>query len=214
MLSGFLAPKCPEACGFEWAVVMMIGLHVLYLMGSSCSLLPCRRASRCRQVSNKSPRKALGEEDGGKAGEGAAAAGAKRMSPLQPSEEALGSDERLLPPRERRENGACASQGEGKPRQAVAREKPNSSLPVHAAQDRSSVENRTPAAKTLVRRRQGVEVSAENLWEAFLSTRPSLSSVDRARYDLAYRKFRGGSRQADFNPVSSIDDGSLRTALK
>lgn len=65
-----------------------------------------------------------------------------------------------------------------------------------------------------VRSGQGVEVSAENLWEAFLSTRPSLSSEDRARYDSAYRKFRGGSRQADFNPVSSVDDGTLRTALK
>lgn len=63
-------------------------------------------------------------------------------------------------------------------------------------------------------KRQGVEVSADNVWEAFLSTRPSLSSKDRAQYDSAYQKFRGGSRPADFNPVSSVDDGSLRTALK
>lgn len=63
-------------------------------------------------------------------------------------------------------------------------------------------------------KRQGVEVSADNVWEAFLSTRPSLSSEDRAQYDSAYQKFRGGSRPADFNPVSSVDDGSLRTALK
>lgn len=61
---------------------------------------------------------------------------------------------------------------------------------------------------------RGVEVSADDVWEAFLSTRPSLSSEDRARYDSAYQKFRGGSRPADFNPVSSVDDGTLRTALK
>eukprot|EP00903_Cladosiphon_okamuranus_P011980 g11251.t1 len=63
-------------------------------------------------------------------------------------------------------------------------------------------------------KRGGVEVSADNVWEAFLATRPSLSSEDRARYDSAYRKFRGGSRPADFNPISSVDDGTLRTALK
>ena len=63
-------------------------------------------------------------------------------------------------------------------------------------------------------RKRGVEVSADNVWEAFLATRPSLSSEDRARYDSAYRKFRGGSRPADFNPISSMDDGTLRTALK
>lgn len=63
-------------------------------------------------------------------------------------------------------------------------------------------------------KKQGVEVSADNVWKAFLSTRPSLSSEDRAQYDSAYQKFRGGSRPADFNPVSSVDDGSLRTALK
>lgn len=61
---------------------------------------------------------------------------------------------------------------------------------------------------------RGVEVSAGNIWRAFLSTRPSLSKADRARYDSVYRKFRGGSRPADFNPVSSVDDGTLRTALK
>lgn len=61
---------------------------------------------------------------------------------------------------------------------------------------------------------RGVEVSADNVWEAFLATRPSLSIEDRARYDSAYRKFRGGSRPADFNPISSVDDGTLRTALK
>lgn len=61
---------------------------------------------------------------------------------------------------------------------------------------------------------RGVEVSADDVWEAFLSTRPSLSIEDRARYDSAYQKFRGGSRPADFNPVSSVDDGTLRTALK
>ncbi|CAB1121376.1 unnamed protein product [Ectocarpus sp. CCAP 1310/34] len=63
-------------------------------------------------------------------------------------------------------------------------------------------------------KRGGVEVSADNVWAAFLSTRPSLSAEDRARYDSAYRKFRGGSRPADFNPISSVDDGNLRTALK
>lgn len=63
-------------------------------------------------------------------------------------------------------------------------------------------------------KRRGVEVSADNVWESFLATRPSLSSEDRARYDSAYRKFRGGSRPADFNPISSVDDGTLRTALK
>ncbi|CAN0082949.1 unnamed protein product, partial [Hapterophycus canaliculatus] len=62
--------------------------------------------------------------------------------------------------------------------------------------------------------KKGVEISADNVWEAFLSTRPSLSREDRARYDSAYRKFRGGSRPADFNPISSVDDGTLRTALK
>ncbi|CAM9982604.1 unnamed protein product [Ectocarpus sp. 12 AP-2014] len=64
------------------------------------------------------------------------------------------------------------------------------------------------------KKRRGVEVSADNVWAAFLSTRPSLSAEDRARYDSAYRKFRGGSRPADFNPISSVDDGTLRTALK
>ncbi|CAM9368423.1 unnamed protein product [Ectocarpus fasciculatus] len=64
------------------------------------------------------------------------------------------------------------------------------------------------------KKRGGVEVSADNVWAAFLSTRPSLSAEDRARYDSAYRKFRGGSRPADFNPISSVDDGTLRTALK
>lgn len=59
-----------------------------------------------------------------------------------------------------------------------------------------------------------VEISWINIWEAFCSTRPSLSSQDRARYDSAYRKFRGGSRAAEFHPVSSVDDGTLRTALK
>lgn len=63
-------------------------------------------------------------------------------------------------------------------------------------------------------KKRGVEVSADNVWEAFLATRPSLSSEDRARYDSAYRKFRGGSRPADFNPISSVDDGTVRTALK
>lgn len=63
-------------------------------------------------------------------------------------------------------------------------------------------------------KKQGVEISGDNVWQAFLSTRPSLSRDDRARYDSAYRKFRGGSRPADFNPISSVDDGTLRTALK
>lgn len=61
---------------------------------------------------------------------------------------------------------------------------------------------------------RGVQVSADDVWKAFLSTRPSLSSEDRARYDSAYQKFRRGSRPADFNPISSVDDGTLRTALK
>lgn len=61
---------------------------------------------------------------------------------------------------------------------------------------------------------RGVEISANHVWDAFECTRPSLSHEDRLQYESAYRKFRGGSRPADFNPVSSVDDGTLRTALR
>lgn len=79
---------------------------------------------------------------------------------------------------------------------------------------RGSSSSRGAGGETGKKKERGVEVSADNVWEAFLATRPSLSREDRARYDSAYRKFRGGSRPADFNPISSVDDGTLRTALK
>lgn len=99
--------------------------------------------------------------------------------------------------------------GETNGRERESRESSSTTSAATGNTPQSSVSTARPALQ-----QQGVEVSADNIWEAFLSTRPSLSPDDRARYDSAYQKFRGGSRQADFNPVSSVDDGSLRTALK
>lgn len=82
------------------------------------------------------------------------------------------------------------------------------------ARDNPASSSNSSSSRKSRTEKNGVEISAENVWEAFLSTRPSLSREDRARYDSAYRKFRGGSRPADFNPISSVDDGTLRTALK
>lgn len=145
---------------------------------------------------------ALGKDGKGEEKVSVAAASRERSSCSRYSEETLGSDVHLPSLNDR---FLSVEQNPGK----LKKHEDSVTIPPFPVEDVRSSDN--PVA---VRSGQGVEVSAENLWEAFLSTRPSLSSEDRARYDSAYRKFRGGSRPADFNPVSSIDDGTLRTALK
>lgn len=84
----------------------------------------------------------------------------------------------------------------------------------HGLPTRTSRGSSVGAAEAARGNQRGVEISARHVWDAFECTRPSLSHEDRLQYESAYRKFRGGSRPADFNPVSSVDDGTLRTALR
>lgn len=130
------------------------------------------------------------------------------------------SPPQTLPPRGG-EDGVGEGENFGASRQEHARDARNglhgdARLPPPAGGGGGSSETSTPLVAAAMNPSQprSLEVSAGDVWRAFRSTRPSLSSEDRERYDSAYRKFRGGSRPADFNPVSSVDDGTLRTALK
>lgn len=172
------------------------------------SFLRSRRASEFARVLTQSIilTQTLGKGDNGEEGASVATASRESSSHSRYSEATLGSDVHLLSPKDRLSREVLNAGGNlGK---SIGREDSNA-IPLSPAADIQSSEE-----TVAVRSGRGVKVSAENLWEAFLSTRPSLSSEDRVRYDSAYRKFRGGSRQADFNPVSSVDDGTLRTALK
>ena len=40
-----------------------------------------------------------------------------------------------------------------------------------------------------------------------------MPAAERARYENIYSRFLG-TRSADFNPASAMDDGNMRTALK
>lgn len=60
----------------------------------------------------------------------------------------------------------------------------------------------------------GIEITAQQLWDAFHTTRPSMPPKERAQFQAVYDKFRN-ARKGDYRVASATDDGKhLRTALK
>jgi len=57
------------------------------------------------------------------------------------------------------------------------------------------------------------KIAVSNLRRALEQSRPSVSRVERDRYNKIYQAFKG-DRTADFDAVSGFPDGKLRTALK
>ncbi|CAM9343475.1 unnamed protein product [Scytosiphon promiscuus] len=166
-----------------------------------------------------------GDDNGGGniSGSTGSSAGARAEAHPSLTGEMAAENGKKVEPRVTFANGKCAPGGGS--RDSKSRSKSAGETMVHAPPERLSREGETSGARdhpnssdgsssSIRTEKDGVEISADNVWDAFLSTRPSLSREDRARYDSAYTKFRGGSRPADFNPISSVDDGTLRTALK